>query len=115
MQNEPSLPRKLVAEFLGTGLLTLIGAGSVTATLTLEAGSTAPFSQADLQDPFPLQTEAIENLEDLRTLLVTVSVVIPAEPFERVGVIILQSTDEGLAAGMLLPKVVDLRFGHRFT
>jgi glycerol uptake facilitator protein len=48
MQNEPSLTRKLVAEFLGTGLLTLIGAGSVTATLTLEAGSKAPFSEADL-------------------------------------------------------------------
>src|SRR5258707_8589395 len=48
MQNEPSLTRKLVAEFLGTGLLTLIGAGSVTATITLEAGSKAPFSEADL-------------------------------------------------------------------
>src|SRR5260370_8290417 len=48
MQNEPSLTRKLVAELLGTGLLTLIGAGSVTATLTLEAGSKAPFSEADL-------------------------------------------------------------------
>jgi glycerol uptake facilitator protein len=48
MQNEPSLVRKLVAEFLGTGLLTLIGAGSVTATLTLEAGTKAPFSEADL-------------------------------------------------------------------
>src|SRR5258705_6756527 len=48
MQNEPSLTRKLVAEFLGTGLLTLIGAGWVTETFTLEAGSKAPFSEADL-------------------------------------------------------------------
>src|SRR5215469_14929778 len=48
MQKEPSLARKLAAEFLGTGLLTLIGAGSVTATLTLESGSKAPFSEADL-------------------------------------------------------------------
>jgi glycerol uptake facilitator protein len=48
MQKQPSLTQKLVAEFLGTGLLTLIGAGSVTATLTLEAGTKAPFSEADL-------------------------------------------------------------------
>jgi glycerol uptake facilitator protein len=48
MQKQPSLTQKLVAEFLGTGLLTLIGAGSVTATVTLETGSKAPFSEADL-------------------------------------------------------------------
>jgi glycerol uptake facilitator protein len=48
MQKQPSLAQKLVAEALGTGLLTLIGAGSVTATLTLAAGSKAPFSEADL-------------------------------------------------------------------
>jgi glycerol uptake facilitator len=48
MQNQPSLVRKLVAESLGTALLTLIGAGSVTATLTLQAGSGAQFSEADL-------------------------------------------------------------------
>ncbi|MGZ3663113.1 MAG: MIP/aquaporin family protein [Ktedonobacterales bacterium] len=48
MQKEPTLAQKLVAEFIGTGLLTLIGAGSVTATLTLEAGSGAKFSEADL-------------------------------------------------------------------
>lgn len=48
MQKQPSLAQKLAAEFLGTALLTLIGAGSVTATLTLEAGSGAKFSEADL-------------------------------------------------------------------
>lgn len=48
MQNQPSLARKLASEALGTGLLTLIGAGSVTATLTLEGGSGAKFSEADL-------------------------------------------------------------------
>jgi glycerol uptake facilitator protein len=48
MQKEPSLAQKLIAEFIGTALLTLIGAGSVTATLTLAAGSKAPFSEADL-------------------------------------------------------------------
>jgi glycerol uptake facilitator protein len=48
MQKEPTLAQKLVAEFLGTALLTLIGAGSVTATLTLEAGTGAKFSEADL-------------------------------------------------------------------
>src|SRR5215475_420163 len=48
MQKQPSLAQKLVSEALGTGLLTLIGAGSVTATLTLEGGSGAKFSEADL-------------------------------------------------------------------
>jgi glycerol uptake facilitator protein len=48
MQQEPSLVQKLAAEFIGTALLVLIGAGSVTATLTLESGTKAPFSEADL-------------------------------------------------------------------
>jgi glycerol uptake facilitator protein len=48
MENEPTLVQKLGAEFLGTGLLTLIGAGSVTAAFTLEGGTKAPFSFADL-------------------------------------------------------------------
>lgn len=48
MQQEPSRFQKLAAEFVGTGLLTLIGAGSVTATVTIAAGSKAPFSEADL-------------------------------------------------------------------
>lgn len=38
MAKEPSLAQKLVAEFLGTALLVLIGAGSVTATLKLNNG-----------------------------------------------------------------------------
>ncbi len=45
---QPTMTQKLVAEFLGTALLTLIGAGSVTATLTLEASTGAKFSEADL-------------------------------------------------------------------
>ncbi len=48
MQREPNLVQKLGAEFIGTALLVLIGAGSVTATVTLEAGTKAPFSEADL-------------------------------------------------------------------
>lgn len=48
MQKEPTLTQKLVAEGLGTALLTLIGAGTVTATLTLESGTSAKFSEADL-------------------------------------------------------------------
>src|SRR5689334_23890171 len=36
MQKQPSLAQKLVAEVLGTALLTLIGAGSVTATRSEE-------------------------------------------------------------------------------
>ncbi len=48
MQKEPTLVQKLAAEFIGTALLTLIGAGSVTATITLESGSGAKFSEADL-------------------------------------------------------------------
>jgi glycerol uptake facilitator protein len=48
MQNQPTLVQKLLAEALGTALLTLIGAGSVTATLTIAGGSGAKFSEADL-------------------------------------------------------------------
>lgn len=48
MAKQPTTTQKLGAEFLGTALLTLIGAGSVTATLTLEAGTKALFSEADL-------------------------------------------------------------------
>jgi glycerol uptake facilitator protein len=44
MQKEPTLVQKLIAEFLGTALLVLIGAGSVTATLTIGG----QFSEADL-------------------------------------------------------------------
>jgi glycerol uptake facilitator protein len=38
MEKEPTLAQKLVAEFIGTCLLVLIGAGSVTAALTLTPG-----------------------------------------------------------------------------
>jgi glycerol uptake facilitator protein len=63
MKNEPTLVQKLAAEFVGTGLLTLIGAGSVTAANfiagvkgpsgpvipgTTISASGAPFSLADL-------------------------------------------------------------------
>jgi glycerol uptake facilitator protein len=48
MQNQPTLTQKLMAEALGTGLLTLIGAGSVTATFTIAGSSGAKFSEADL-------------------------------------------------------------------
>jgi len=48
MQNQPTMIQKLAAEFLGTALLVLIGAGSVTATTVLEAGTGAKFSEADL-------------------------------------------------------------------
>jgi glycerol uptake facilitator protein len=47
MRDEPELWQKLVAEFLGTGLLVLFGAGAVTATFTLQPNSDA-FSEADL-------------------------------------------------------------------
>src|SRR5438093_7354505 len=39
---------RLCAEFIGTALLVLIGAGSVPAILLLESGTKAPFSGADL-------------------------------------------------------------------
>lgn len=47
MRDEPELWQKLVAEFLGTGLLVLFGAGAVTATFTLQPNKSA-FSEADL-------------------------------------------------------------------
>jgi glycerol uptake facilitator protein len=46
---EPTLAQKLGAECLGTALLTLIGAGSVTATFVINnGGKLAPFTEADL-------------------------------------------------------------------
>ncbi len=46
MAKQPTLAQKLGAEVLGTALLTLIGAGSVTATITLDGS--VPFSEAQL-------------------------------------------------------------------
>jgi len=46
MGKQPTLAQKLTAEVLGTALLTLIGAGSVTATITLDGS--VPFSEAQL-------------------------------------------------------------------
>jgi glycerol uptake facilitator protein len=48
MQKQPSFAQKLVAEFIGTALLVLIGAGSVTAAGAIDGGSGAKFSFADL-------------------------------------------------------------------
>ena len=48
MAKQPTLTQKLGAEALGTALLTLIGAGSVTATLTLEGAGKTAFTEADL-------------------------------------------------------------------
>src|SRR5881628_1426971 len=45
---EYSAMQRAVAEFIGTGLLVFIGAGSVPAILLLEGGTKAPFSGADL-------------------------------------------------------------------
>jgi glycerol uptake facilitator protein len=45
---EHSTSQRLGAEFIGTGLLVFIGAGSVPAILLLESGTKAPFSGADL-------------------------------------------------------------------
>src|SRR2546422_4527489 len=45
---ESSAAQRAVAEFIGTGLLVFIGAGSVPAILLLEGGTKAPFSGADL-------------------------------------------------------------------
>ncbi|HEV2236643.1 MAG TPA: MIP/aquaporin family protein [Ktedonobacterales bacterium] len=46
---EPTLTQKLVAECIGTALLTLIGAGSVTATFVINnGGKSSPFTEADL-------------------------------------------------------------------
>ena len=41
---EYSALQRAVAEFIGTGLLVFIGAGSVPAILLLEGGTKAPFS-----------------------------------------------------------------------
>jgi glycerol uptake facilitator-like aquaporin len=41
---EHSLAQRLGAEFIGTGLLVFVGAGSVPAILLLESGTEAPFS-----------------------------------------------------------------------
>jgi glycerol uptake facilitator protein len=48
MEKEPTLAQKLIAEFVGTALLVLIGAGSVQAAVKLDGGSGARFSMADL-------------------------------------------------------------------
>ena len=48
MDKEPTLAQKLIAEFLGTALLVLIGAGSVQAAIKLDGGSGAKFSMGDL-------------------------------------------------------------------
>ena len=46
---EPSIAQKFVAEVIGTALLTLIGAGSVTATFVINnGGKSSPFTEADL-------------------------------------------------------------------
>jgi glycerol uptake facilitator protein len=45
---EHSTAQRLTAEFIGTGLLVFIGAGSVPAILLLEGATKAPFSGADL-------------------------------------------------------------------
>jgi glycerol uptake facilitator protein len=45
---EVSTSRKLVAEFLGTGALTYVGAGSAAATFSIAATTKVPFSMAQL-------------------------------------------------------------------
>jgi glycerol uptake facilitator protein len=45
---EMSTSRKLVAEFLGTGALTYVGAGSAAATFSIAASTKVPFSMAQL-------------------------------------------------------------------
>src|SRR5579864_8201444 len=48
MDKEPTLAQKLLAEFVGTALLVLIGAGAVQAAVKLDRGSGAKFSMGDL-------------------------------------------------------------------
>jgi glycerol uptake facilitator protein len=45
---EVSTSRKLVAEFIGTGALTFVGAGSAAATFSIAAATNVPFSMAQL-------------------------------------------------------------------
>jgi glycerol uptake facilitator protein len=48
MAAPPTTAQKLAAEFLGTGFLVFIGAGSAAATGVIAAGTKAPFSLAEL-------------------------------------------------------------------
>jgi glycerol uptake facilitator protein len=48
MAAPPTTAQKLAAEFLGTGFLVFIGAGSAAATGVIAAGTKAPFSMAEL-------------------------------------------------------------------
>jgi len=48
MAAPPSTLQKLAAEFLGTGFLVFVGAGSAAATGVIAAGTKAPFSMAEL-------------------------------------------------------------------
>jgi glycerol uptake facilitator protein len=48
MAAPPTTAQKLAAEFLGTGFLVFIGAGSAAATGVIAAGTKAPFSIAEL-------------------------------------------------------------------
>src|SRR5438445_6642325 len=48
MAAPPTTWQKLAAEFLGTGFLVFVGAGSAAATGVIAAGTKAPFSLAEL-------------------------------------------------------------------
>ena len=48
MAAPPTTAQKLAAEFLGTGFLVFVGAGSAAATGVIAAGTKAPFSLAEL-------------------------------------------------------------------
>ncbi|WP_214104350.1 MIP/aquaporin family protein [Acrocarpospora catenulata] len=48
MNDSPTTPQKLLAEFLGTAFLVYVGAGSAAATGVIGAGSGVPFSMAQL-------------------------------------------------------------------